>query len=577
MPWTGSSPLEGAKSNPNRSTMKQYLPPTLTTLLGALLCALFTGTAPAQNQTQNQDPARNQSSDNSQTQAGNQNQSQDRAQTQARSQDMTDKSVAEAIREKLKWDSSVSGDNIDVKVENGMVTLTGEVSSYDQMRRAAMVARSRSGVQQVANNLTVAGGDMSDDDLRTQVQQAIEDDSRLAASGIETQVTDGKVTLTGQTESYSQISRAERVIGDLAGVRQIDNQITLASNTKRSDDEIREAVERRFRNDAWLDDSEIDVAVNDGTVELSGTVGSAVILDRARQQAQRWGTTVDTSDLKVVSWQGARDQGVNRQDDRNNQAAAGTDADRQERTGAMARTDEEIRDAIRESISDDAGIAADQLEIEVENGQVTLSGQVSNRLDKTEAARQARGISGVSGVTNEIKVSSDTTADAGGLQERITRALERNSELRDDEIQCKIENGTATLMGSVDSTYEKNKAESIVSGINGVSEVDNQIEVTGDTTTGFTYYEYYGYPDYSYEYGNDRDNDLTDEELKDNVESEFFWSWSVDGSNIDIDVNDGTVTLTGEVDDFAEKQAAAQNAREAGAVQVRNNLIIAEN
>jgi osmotically-inducible protein OsmY len=65
--------------------------------------------------------------------------------------------------------------------------------------------------------------------------------------------------------------------------------------------------------------------------------------------------------------------------------------------------------------------------------------------------------------------------------------------------------------------------------------------------------------------------------LKESVENEFFWSWSVDGSNIDVRVDNGTVTLIGEVDDFAEKQAAAQNAREAGAVKVKNNLIIAEN
>lgn len=481
---------------------------------------------------------------------------------------MTDESVAQAVREKLKWDSSVASDDIDVKVSDGNVTLSGEVSSYDQMRRAAMVARSRSGVQQVINSLTVSAGDLKDDDIRTQVQEAIADDSSLADSGIEAEITDGKVTLTGEVESWSQRSRAERTIGELAGVRQIDNQVTLAANAGMDDDKIREAVERRFRNDAWLDDSEIDVEVNDGTVALSGTVGSAVILERAREQAQRWATTVDTSDLQV-SWQDRREQGVTQTSGRDQTTTAETDT--------MARSDEDIREAIQESFADDGRLAGNDLKIEVENGQVTLSGQAANRLDKTEAARLARGIAGVSGVTNEIEISRSATAEPAGLQDRVARALKRNSELRDDDIQCKIADGTATLMGSVDSTYEKNKAESIASGIDGVSEVDNQIEVVGDTTTGFTYYEYYGYPDYSYDYDDNRDNELTDEELKDNVESEFFWSWSVDGSNIDVSVNQGTVTLTGEVDDLAEKQAAAQNAREAGAVEVRNDLIIAEN
>jgi osmotically-inducible protein OsmY len=552
--------------------MKTHLPPILKTILAALVCALFTGYSPAQNQNQNQ----NQSPSQAQDRTSSSNQTQPRTQDQTQRQGMTNESLAQAIQEKLKWDSSVSGNDIEVKVEDGTVTLQGEVSSYDQMRRAAMVARSRSGVRQVINSLTVSASDMSDDEIRTQVQGALEDDSSLAGAGIKSQVSDGKVTLIGEAENYAQVSRAERTIGDLAGVRVIDNQITVSSTTKRTDDEIRQAVERRFQNDAWLDDSGIDVAVNDGTVRLSGTVGSAVLMERARDQAQRWATNVDTTDLKV-SWQGTREQGTNGRNNQANQTNTSPGDDREPQTGTLARSDEEIREAIRESISEDGRIAADDLKIEVENGQVTLSGQVRNRLDKTEAARQTRGISGVASVTNNIEISSNTTANASGLQDRVSRALKRNSELRDDEIRCRIEAGTATLMGSVDSTYEKNKAESIVSGFDSVREVDNQLKVADDAITGFTYYEYYGFPDYSYSYESERDAGLTDEDLKESVENEFFWSWSVDGSNIDVRVDNGTVTLIGEVDDFAEKQAAAQNAREAGAVKVKNNLIIAEN
>jgi osmotically-inducible protein OsmY len=458
--------------------MKTHLPPILKTILAALVCALFTGYSPAQNQNQNQ----NQSPSQAQDRTSSSNQTQPRTQDQTQRQGMTNESLAQAIQEKLKWDSSVSGNDIEVKVEDGTVTLQGEVSSYDQMRRAAMVARSRSGVRQVINSLTVSASDMSDDEIRTQVQGALEDDSSLAGAGIKSQVSDGKVTLIGEAENYAQVSRAERTIGDLAGVRVIDNQITVSSTTKRTDDEIRQAVERRFQNDAWLDDSGIDVAVNDGTVRLSGTVGSAVLMERARDQAQRWATNVDTTDLKV-SWQGTREQGTNGRNNQANQTNTSPGDDREPQTGTLARSDEEIREAIRESISEDGRIAADDLKIEVENGQVTLSGQVRNRLDKTEAARQTRGISGVASVTNNIEISSNTTANASGLQDRVSRALKRNSELRDDEIRCRIEAGTATLMGSVDSTYEKNKAESIVSGFDSVREVDNQLKVADDAIT----------------------------------------------------------------------------------------------
>lgn len=484
--------------------------------------------------------------------------------------ELNDDSLAEAIREKLEWDSSVSSEKVEVSVRDGNVTLAGEVGSYDQVRRAAMVARSRSGVRSVTNNLTVAAGDMSDEEIRTQIQQAIEDDPTFVETGIKAEVADGKVTLTGQTQSRAVRRQIEDMIGDLAGVRSIDNQIKTAPGVKRSDSEIQEAMEHRFRNDAWLAEGDIRIEVSEGTATLSGTVASADALERARERAQPFVHTLDTSGLRVEPRRaaGTPEAGV--------ETPTVSDS-REGRQDARRRSSDEIREAVREALSEDSRFAGREIDIEVEDGRVTLSGQVRNRLLKSEAVRLARNTAGVNGVTDRIEVSVGDQVDAEALGERIARTLGRNSELRGRQIESEYRDGTVVLSGTVGSGYARNKAESLVSGLDGVREVENRIEVEGDGNTGFTYYDYYGFHDYSDRAVNERDESLGDDELKAKVEREFFWSWYVDGGDIEVNVTDGTVVLTGEVDDLAEKQAAERNAREAGAFQVENRLDIAQN
>ena len=60
--------------------------------------------------------------------------------------------------------------------------------------------------------------------------------------------------------------------------------------------------------------------------------------------------------------------------------------------------------------------------------------------------------------------------------------------------------------------------------------------------------------------------------MKEDIESEFFWSPFVDGGDITVEVDEGVATLTGEVDDWAELTAASENAWEGGAFNVINKL-----
>lgn len=67
-----------------------------------------------------------------------------------------DASITAAVKMKLANDETVSASKIDVDTRDGMVTLTGSVSSQTEADRALELARSVSGVKMVHNNLTVA-------------------------------------------------------------------------------------------------------------------------------------------------------------------------------------------------------------------------------------------------------------------------------------------------------------------------------------------------------------------------------------------------------------------------------------
>jgi len=64
----------------------------------------------------------------------------------------------------------------------------------------------------------------------------------------------------------------------------------------------------------------------------------------------------------------------------------------------------------------------------------------------------------------------------------------------------------------------------------------------------------------------------SDREIREDVRDELWWSPFVDEEQVEVSVEDGTVTLAGTVDTPGEKRAALENAYEGGATWVRNEL-----
>jgi osmotically-inducible protein OsmY len=192
-----------------------------------------------------------------------------------------DEDIASDVVSEIEWDpcaangAEVSG-GVAVVVQNGVVTLSGEV---DSLARAAAVRRATcrvAGVLRVIDSMTVrppeawTGPDLS---LAMAVSFGLAWDA-LAPSSIRATVIDGHVTLRGTVTWPYQRDAAEEAVRRLAGITGILSVITTTTPAPAPDlaDQVRAAIARRLGPGADADS--ITVELNGGVVTLGGTVSS---------------------------------------------------------------------------------------------------------------------------------------------------------------------------------------------------------------------------------------------------------------------------------------------------------------
>jgi osmotically-inducible protein OsmY len=189
----------------------------------------------------------------------------------------SDSQIKEDVLRELKWDPRVEETEVGVQVEDAVVTLTGTVSSWAKRVAAQEAAHRVYAVRDVANDIAVkAPGDMpvTDAEIAQAVRRALEWDVFAPDERITSTVSNGRVTLEGRVDVWSQREAAERAIRNLQGVRGIANNITVTPPNV-SSLEVRRAIEEALERRAEREGRRIQVDVSaDGTVTLRGTVQS---------------------------------------------------------------------------------------------------------------------------------------------------------------------------------------------------------------------------------------------------------------------------------------------------------------
>jgi len=139
----------------------------------------------------------------------------------------------------------------------------------------------------------------------------------------------------------------------------------------------------------------------------------------------------------------------------------------------IRRGDESIAGAAIERLAWDVSVPHDAVEINVENGCVTLNGQVDWQFQKEAAAQAVRTLIGVVGVFNQIEVKPTVHADDVG--QNITRALHRSWHYDPNTISISAQGGKITLTGQVTTWNARDLAGATAWSAPGVTYVENQI------------------------------------------------------------------------------------------------------
>ncbi len=139
----------------------------------------------------------------------------------------SDTELARAIRNALKWNSSVNEDRIEVKIDNGWVYLDGTVEWEFERRCAKTAIEDLVGIRGITNNIRVKSERIDEKDIRQRITAAFHRSANLDASTIRVQTLGNTVRLYGTVRSWAEKEEAEKVAWASPGVYNVDNQITI--------------------------------------------------------------------------------------------------------------------------------------------------------------------------------------------------------------------------------------------------------------------------------------------------------------------------------------------------------------
>jgi hyperosmotically inducible periplasmic protein len=203
-----------------------------------------------------------------------------------------DSKTASNVKAALNLSKRASPFNIGVQSQDGIVTLTGQVSSESTKTLAEEIARDTPGVREVKNEIAVdraaqpesESAHVDDLEIRAAVLEALTHSPELGGKKIDVKVENRMVALSGSVETQAQRNGAEQVARAADGVAGVTNEITVTNPTAPSEPasnpptdpnaDLAKRVKFELYETGAFDTLTINVKAQDGNVTLTGTVRS---------------------------------------------------------------------------------------------------------------------------------------------------------------------------------------------------------------------------------------------------------------------------------------------------------------
>ena len=301
----------------------------------------------------------------------------------------------------------------------------------------------------------------------------------LDAHAINVDTINGRVTLHGKVDEAAQKTRAEQVASKIDGVLTVRNLLQVVPESKRKisnldDAAIRERAAEALKSDAALNDSQIKVkSVNKGVVLLSGSATSlsdhlgairdVILVDGVRRVASEVQSPDVLSDREIVA-----------QEEKEHATPSSA--------GGMKQSvaDMWITTATKSRLMADSATPAMEINVDTDNGVVTLFGVVPSEVSKKAAEADALKVSGVKQVENDLQIVAPKDQKVVAVKDdealkTAQIALKGHDEL--NSVSVEVKNGVARLTGTVANETDRIRASVVVRSCDGVRSVENDTKV----------------------------------------------------------------------------------------------------
>jgi osmotically-inducible protein OsmY len=136
-----------------------------------------------------------------------------------------DNEIASELIRIADWNSRIPKNKLKAKVEDGWVTLEGEVDRNYQKEAAENIAANHSGVRGVTNNITIK--ETEDQVDKKAIERALRRNLFVDDSNIKVDVSGHKLTLTGTVPSWHDKGKAERIAWNAIGICKVENDLQI--------------------------------------------------------------------------------------------------------------------------------------------------------------------------------------------------------------------------------------------------------------------------------------------------------------------------------------------------------------
>jgi len=197
-----------------------------------------------------------------------------------------DTHIRDDVQREMFYTPGLNAARIGVSVENGVVTLSGSVDTYEQKLAALRAAERIAQVRAVACELQVRlpGPHVTTDSgLAQAVANVLAWNSAVSPDRIRVRVENGWITLEGTVDWQYQKDAAARVVSELTGVKGVDNLISV--NPSLDAEGVKEQIESALRRSPTIEDRNVLVEVSNDKVVLHGEVHSAAEREEAEKIA----------------------------------------------------------------------------------------------------------------------------------------------------------------------------------------------------------------------------------------------------------------------------------------------------